>query len=146
MRPDIIREKNCITVIELTCSFETNPLKSYDYKITKYQNLCNALLSPYLHFTLILLEISLILPDLQQKHSKLNPIKKHWLVAMVYVKRNYSKVESIEAASDLEKYIRSTFLLLMTIKFYRNFLISKYNFAYLLSWYTCKSTNDKKNT
>ena len=50
-------ERNCITVIELTCPCETNPLKSHDYKITKYQNLRSALLSPCSHFKLIFLEI-----------------------------------------------------------------------------------------
>ena len=55
-RPDIIiREGNCVTVIELTCPFETNLLKSHDYKVTKYQNLRSALLSPYSHFKLMLL-------------------------------------------------------------------------------------------
>ena len=51
-RPDIIRERNCITVIELACPFGTNLLKSYDYKNTKYENLRGAFLN------LILLEIS----------------------------------------------------------------------------------------
>ena len=38
-RPDtIIRERNCITVIKLTCPFETNLLKSHDYTITKYRS------------------------------------------------------------------------------------------------------------
>ena len=38
-RPDIIiPERNCITVIELTCPSETNLLKSHDCKITKNQN------------------------------------------------------------------------------------------------------------
>ena len=59
LRPDIIiRERNCITVIELTCSFEMNLLKSHDYKVTKYQNLRSALLNPFSHFKLILLEMS----------------------------------------------------------------------------------------
>ena len=57
-RPDIIIcERNCITVIKLTCPFETNLLKSHDCTITKYQNLRSALLNPCLHFKLILLEI-----------------------------------------------------------------------------------------
>ena len=58
-RPDIIiLERNCITVKELSCPFETNLLKSHDYKITKYQNLGNALLNPCSHFILKLLEFS----------------------------------------------------------------------------------------
>ena len=57
----IIRERNCITVIELMCPFETNLLKSHDYKVTKYQNLRSALISSWysLRFRL------LVLPDLQ---------------------------------------------------------------------------------
>ena len=43
-RPDIlIPERNCITVMELTCPFEVNILKSHDYKNTKYQNLQSTL-------------------------------------------------------------------------------------------------------
>ena len=46
-RPDIInRERNCITVIEIMCPFETNQVKSHDYKVTKYENLRSALLNP----------------------------------------------------------------------------------------------------
>ena len=49
-RPDIIIcERNCITLIELTCPFETNLLKSHDYKITKYQNLRSAFINPCSH-------------------------------------------------------------------------------------------------
>ena len=59
LRPDIIiRERNCIIVIKLTCPFETNLLKLRDHKITKYQNLHGALLNPCSHFKQILLEIS----------------------------------------------------------------------------------------
>ena len=54
----IIRQRNCITVIELMCPFETNQQKSHDYKINKYQNPHSALLNSYSHFKLILLEIS----------------------------------------------------------------------------------------
>ena len=54
----IIRERNCITVIEVTCPFKTNLLSSHDYKIPKYQNLCSDLLNPCSRFKLILLEIS----------------------------------------------------------------------------------------
>ena len=58
-RPDIvIRERNCITVVEVMCPFETNLLKSHDYKVSKYQNLHSALPNPCSHFKLILLEIS----------------------------------------------------------------------------------------
>ena len=57
-RSDIIRERNCITVIELACPFGTNLLKSYDYKNTKYENLRGAFLNPFSYFKLILLEIS----------------------------------------------------------------------------------------
>ena len=41
-----------------TCPFETNLLKSYDYKVTKYQSLRSALLNTCSHLKLILLEIS----------------------------------------------------------------------------------------
>ena len=54
----IIRERNCITVIELMCPFQTNLLKLRDYKVTKYQNLRSALLNPCSYFKLVLLEIS----------------------------------------------------------------------------------------
>ena len=61
LRPGIITcERNCITVIKVTCPFETNWLKSHDYKITNYQNLRSPLLNPCSHFKLILLEISSI--------------------------------------------------------------------------------------
>ena len=57
-RPDIlIPERNCITVIELTCPFEVNLLKSHDYKNTKYQNLQSTLPNLHTCFKLILLEI-----------------------------------------------------------------------------------------
>ena len=60
-RPDIIiRERNCIIVIELTRPFEINLVKSHNYKNTKYQNLSSALLNPCSHFKLILLEISFL--------------------------------------------------------------------------------------
>ena len=53
-----IQERNKTTIIELTCSFETNPEKSSGYKKTRYKNLRGALHSPRAHFNLILLEIS----------------------------------------------------------------------------------------
>ena len=65
-KPDIIiRETNCITVIELTCPFEKNLLKSHDYKITKYQNPAALfLILPHISSWYSLRFPVLILPDL----------------------------------------------------------------------------------
>ena len=58
-RPDIvILEKRRITIVELTCPFETNFNKSHEFKTKRYNNLRNALITPHAQFTLILLEIS----------------------------------------------------------------------------------------
>ena len=57
--PDIvILEKRRITIIELTCPFETNVNKSHKFKERRYNNLRNALIIPRAQFNLILLEIS----------------------------------------------------------------------------------------
>ena len=58
-RPDIvIQENNKITIIELTCPFETNLEKFHEYKKIRYKDHRNALLSPRAHLNLILLEMS----------------------------------------------------------------------------------------
>ena len=57
--PDIvILERHQITIIELTCPFETNFNKSHKYKARRYNNLRNTLITPCAQFNLILLEIS----------------------------------------------------------------------------------------
>ena len=58
-RPDnAILEKHWITIIELTCSFETNFNKSHEFKARRYNNRRNALITSRAQFSLILLEIS----------------------------------------------------------------------------------------
>ena len=58
-RPDIvILERRRITIIELTCPFESNFNKSREYKVRRYNNLRNTLITPRAQFNLILLEIS----------------------------------------------------------------------------------------
>ena len=58
-RPDIVILERCrITVIELTCPFETNFNKWHEYKARRYKNLRNVLITPRAQFNLILLEIS----------------------------------------------------------------------------------------
>ena len=58
-RSDIVILENCrITIIELTCPFETNFNKSHEFKARRYNNLRNALITPLVQFTLILLEFS----------------------------------------------------------------------------------------
>ena len=58
-RPDIaILGKRRITIIELTCPFETNFNKSHVLKARRYSNLRNALITPRAQFNLILLNIS----------------------------------------------------------------------------------------
>ena len=54
----VILEKRRITIIELTCPFETNFNKSHEFKARRYNNLRNALITPRVQFNLILLEIS----------------------------------------------------------------------------------------
>ena len=59
--PDIvILERRRITVIELTCPFETNLDKTRGFKSRKYRKLCNSLITPRAQFNLIFLEISSI--------------------------------------------------------------------------------------
>ena len=58
-RPDIvILEKRRITIIELTCPYETNFDESHEFKARRYSNLRNALITPRAQFNLILLKIS----------------------------------------------------------------------------------------
>ena len=58
-RPGIaILEKRRITIIELTCPFETNCNKSHEFKVGRYNNLRNALITLRAQFNLILLNIS----------------------------------------------------------------------------------------
>ena len=58
-RPDIaILEKRRITILELTCPFETDFNKSHEFKARRYNNLRKALITPSAQFNLILLEIS----------------------------------------------------------------------------------------
>ena len=53
-----------------------------------------------------------------------------------YIRRNNSKADSIE--------IRRIVIILIMIKFYRHYLIYKYNFMFSLFCMTYKLTNDKK--
>ena len=53
-----ILEKRRITSTELTCPFATNFTKSNEFKARRYNNLRNALITPLVQFTLILLEFS----------------------------------------------------------------------------------------
>lgn len=58
-RPDIIiEERDRITVIELTCPYETNLKSSREYKLKRYENLRNELVTPVQDFEIILLEVS----------------------------------------------------------------------------------------
>ena len=58
-RPDIvILEKRRVTIIELTCPFETNFNKSHKFKARSYNNLRNGLITLRAQFNLILLKIS----------------------------------------------------------------------------------------
>ena len=58
-RPDIIvKEGSKITVIELTCPYETNTDSSREYKQKRYKDLHRNLLTLPSHFELILLEIT----------------------------------------------------------------------------------------
>ena len=53
-----ILEKRRITSTELTCPFATNFTKSHEFKARRYNSLRNALITPLVQFTLILLEFS----------------------------------------------------------------------------------------
>ena len=58
-RPDIaILEKRRITILELTCPFETDFNKSHEFKAKRNNNLRKALITLSAQFNLILLEIS----------------------------------------------------------------------------------------
>ena len=58
-RPDIVvNQQNRITVIELTCPYETNSISSREYKQKRYENLRCELLTPPSQFDLILLKIT----------------------------------------------------------------------------------------
>ena len=71
-----------------------------------------------------------------------------------FIRRNNNKVDSIETGriviadfrrwSDLEKCMYTTFLQLMIIKFYQQYLMYKYSFICLLFWTTRKLTSDIK--
>ena len=58
-RPDIAIEiRNALTVIELTCPYETNATKSREYKETRYKEIKSELLTPPSNFQLIFLEVT----------------------------------------------------------------------------------------
>ena len=58
-RPDIaIETKDTLTVIELTCPYETNSTKSREYKETRYKEIKSELLTPPSNFQLIFLEVT----------------------------------------------------------------------------------------
>ena len=54
----VIPERNCITVIELTCSFENNLLRLYDYKNNNIKISTAHCFNPWWHFQLILFQVS----------------------------------------------------------------------------------------
>ena len=57
--PDIVREQGKkLTMIELTCSAETNLLSSREYKFNRYKELQNLFIVPCNDLELILLEVS----------------------------------------------------------------------------------------
>ena len=57
-RPDItIETRDTLTIIELTCPFETNTTKSREYKETRYKEIKSELLTPPSNFKLIFLEV-----------------------------------------------------------------------------------------
>ena len=59
VRPDIaIETRDTLTVIELTCPYETNTTKSCEYKETRYKEIKSELLTPPLNFQLIFLEVT----------------------------------------------------------------------------------------
>ena len=66
------------------------------------------------------------------------------------IRRNNNKVDFIETIADLlpwsvlENCMYTTLFKLIMIKFYRHYLIYKYNFTCLLFWTKRKLTNDKK--
>ena len=58
-RPDIaIKDGLKVTIIELTCPYETNTKSAREYKEKRYEQLRYELLTPTSHFELILLEIT----------------------------------------------------------------------------------------
>ena len=58
-RPDIaIETRDTLTVIELTCPYETNTTKSREYKETRYKEIKSELLTPPSNFQLIFLEVT----------------------------------------------------------------------------------------
>ena len=58
-RPDIvIKIDDELTIIELTCFFETNTNKSREHKTNRYKNLNDQLLIPCNKFAVIFLEIT----------------------------------------------------------------------------------------
>ena len=52
------KNDNQIITIELTCPYETNTEKSWEFKKRRYENLKNELITPKSNFKLILLEIT----------------------------------------------------------------------------------------
>ena len=58
-RPDIaIENRDTLTVIGLTCPYETNTTKSREYKKTRYKEIKCELLTPPSNFQLIFLEVT----------------------------------------------------------------------------------------
>ena len=58
-RPDLVLEtENCIFALELTICFETNLVKSREYKVNKYRNLEKELCNTSKPFKLIFVEFS----------------------------------------------------------------------------------------
>ena len=53
-----MKQRDEITIVELTCPFETNIDNAHAYKQEKYKNLRNELITPVKKFNLICLEIS----------------------------------------------------------------------------------------
>ena len=72
---DIVKQnKNITTAIELTCPFESNLIKSDLYKQKRQEKLKSKLLTPALHFSILLLEIS----SLRFVDHETNKIYKHF--------------------------------------------------------------------
>ena len=58
-RPDIAIEiRDTLTVIESTCSYETNTTKLHEYKETRYKEIKSELLTPPSNFQLIFQEVT----------------------------------------------------------------------------------------
>ena len=58
-RPDIaIKTRDTLTVIELTCSIETNNTKSREYKEPRHKEIKSELLTPPSNFQLIFTEVT----------------------------------------------------------------------------------------